>query len=565
MNTKNIFRILFMAVLLLVGANSAKAEVLYEKSGGSGNYEYITIPFGAFDNYKGGTLRITYDLLAGDTHSIQIGNITNVSVTAGGVYEMALDNSFYEKINTTDQYNASLFIQPANVTIYKIEAISAGGGTGEDNKTYKVEVQDEIANYSQVTISPEEPKEKENVTLTFEPKDGYKLTSVRVQTTNKQDVTVEKIGENKYQFKMPASDVTVSAEFKPIYEISVSDTSNGTVEVADSKAAEGETVTLFVSPDKGYELESILAVDRDGYIPLYGSGNMYTFTMRTSDVTISATFEPVYDILISSDITNGTVTADFDYAKEYEIVTLTITPDYTYDLESISVLDGYDNIVSLSGSGNTRTFTMPASKVTVSATFKKLTPVKASVSDAGYATFCSEKALDFSRATKLTAYYAADAATNPGYVKLERVTGTVAAGTGLIIKSISGNREEEEIPAVASGNAIADNLLKGVTSLTSIGKRNYYVLTIEDGEVKFASTEYKSATVEAGHAYLDLSGSSSRGYDRLQVIFSDETTGIEDAMTQDNQEEVYYDLRGMRVTKPTHGIYIVNGKKVFVK
>jgi len=56
-------------------------------------------------------------------------------------------------------------------------------------------------------------------------------------------------------------------------------------------------------------------------------------------------------------------------AKEGDSVTLTITPNNSYELENITVID---DVVSLSGEGNTRTFTMPAENVVINVTFKAI-------------------------------------------------------------------------------------------------------------------------------------------------------------------------------------------------
>lgn len=41
------------------------------------------------------------------------------------------------------------------------------------------------------------------------------------------------------------------------------------------------------------------------------------------------------------------------------------------------------------------------------------------------------------------------------------------------------------------------------------------------------------------------------------------TTGVQNVLTNgEQQDDIVYDLQGRRVTNPTHGIYIINGKKV---
>jgi len=50
----------------------------------------------------------------------------------------------------------------------------------------------------------------------------------------------------------------------------------------------------------------------------------------------------------------------------------------------------------------------------------------------------------------------------------------------------------------------------------------------------------------------------------LNVVFEDEITGIESVKNEEGDNEVF-DLQGRKVTKATRGLYIMNGKKVFIK
>ncbi len=90
-------------------------------------------------------------------------------------------------------------------------------------------------------------------------------------------------------------------------------------------------------------------------------------TPITKDITLFAKWNEskiIYTVTIPNNITGGTVTADKTSAASGETVTLTISPDNDYHLEVITVSEA-----NLSGSGNTRTFTMPACNVTVSVVF----------------------------------------------------------------------------------------------------------------------------------------------------------------------------------------------------
>lgn len=84
--------------------------------------------------------------------------------------------------------------------------------------------------------------------------------------------------------------------------------------------------------------------------------------------TEAAATEPTnYNVTVATGIENGTVAVDKQSAAEGETVTITATPDNNYEVDAVSVdVPG----TAVDGSGNTYTFTMPPSDVTVSATFK---------------------------------------------------------------------------------------------------------------------------------------------------------------------------------------------------
>ena len=71
---------------------------------------------------------------------------------------------------------------------------------------------------------------------------------------------------------------------------------------------------------------------------------------------------------------NGGVTASHKSAAKDTAVTLTVTPDKGYVLDTLTVLDSKDKAVKLTEKNGKYTFTMPAGKVTVSAAFKAAAP-----------------------------------------------------------------------------------------------------------------------------------------------------------------------------------------------
>lgn len=78
----------------------------------------------------------------------------------------------------------------------------------------------------------------------------------------------------------------------PSYSVSVDDVKHGTVTVSPKSASKGDTVTITVTPDKGYVLESLTVLDKDGKaleLTDKGSGK-YTFTMPAGKITVKAVF-----------------------------------------------------------------------------------------------------------------------------------------------------------------------------------------------------------------------------------------------------------------------------------
>lgn len=76
------------------------------------------------------------------------------------------------------------------------------------------------------------------------------------------------------------------------YTVSVENSKHGTVTVSPKRADKGDTVTITVKPDNGYELDELTVTDKDGdTVKLQNKGgNKYTFTMPGSKVTVEATF-----------------------------------------------------------------------------------------------------------------------------------------------------------------------------------------------------------------------------------------------------------------------------------
>ena len=183
------------------------------------------------------------------------------------------------------------------------------------------------------------------------------------------------------------------------------------------------------------------------------------------------------------------------------------------------------------------------------------------VSDAGYKTYCSPYAIDFSEATGLTAYRATvSTENNESKVSFSEVT-EVPAGEGVLLKLNDGFAAGDfTVKPIATAAAI-DNDFIGVLAETQITTPGIFVLMNGGQGVGFYKTG-SAFTVGANTAYLPAIAAHARDF----IGFGDDTTtGIQSMdngkLTMDN----VYNLNGQRVVAPQKGLYIVNGKKVILK
>lgn len=138
------------------------------------------------------------------------------------------------------------------------------------------------------------------------------------------------------------------------------------------------------------------------------------------------------------------------------------------------------------------------------------------------------------------------------------VVGEVAAGTPVLLKgtaptaTLNIGTGYAETPGTSglTGNYLAKTI-NGATD---------YVLGINAGVVGFY--HWDSSNLSANRAYL-ASTTSVKGF---AINWDGETDGISAVDNgQSAKGETIYTLSGQRVSKPTRGLYIVNGKKVVIK
>ncbi len=201
----------------------------------------------------------------------------------------------------------------------------------------------------------------DTVTLTVTPTSDYELQDIYVNNGSIQ-VSAD------YKFTMPSKDVVITANFldktQKEYAISVDqNTKNGKIALSSGISAckFNTLVRVTVTPDTGYELDQLKVTDANNQEVTVDSKN--SFYMPASEVAVTATFKlKDYSISYEANV-SGPKTAQMG-----ENVELTFTPDTGYDIDEVTVIDDNNDKVTVNAD---KSFTMPASNVTVSVTQKK--------------------------------------------------------------------------------------------------------------------------------------------------------------------------------------------------
>lgn len=141
-----------------------------------------------------------------------------------------------------------------------------------------------------ITTFVEEGAEISAVGVIYMDPDGVCL---RVRDLSEVQLVEDKPSEPENPDVPEDPDVPVNPN--PGYAVTVEEPAHGDVTVTPARAAKGDTVTITVTPDEGYQVEEVSITDRSGN-PVEvtaGSGNQYTFTMPASPVEIQVTLAPV--------------------------------------------------------------------------------------------------------------------------------------------------------------------------------------------------------------------------------------------------------------------------------
>ena len=234
---------------------------------------------------------------------------------------------------------------------------------------------------SQMIVKPGQP-----VTVAFTASTGIEdqFEKWTLSGTKPTDLPNDWQSKPSFSFTMPAGNVTLKAEYKTVYNVSVAD-SRGTVLVNNkerSRALEGETVTVKTSDTffNAYHQFNGWSLSDDSAQMVEPSENWqtskeFTFTMPAGNVTLKADYKQLYDLTV----TGGTIvdeSSDTGKPSGIYLPGTEVTIQFTESdeiTEQFKQWTGGENITDADPANwqNSErfTFTMPDSAVTLTAAY----------------------------------------------------------------------------------------------------------------------------------------------------------------------------------------------------
>ena len=143
----------------------------------------------------------------------------------------------------------------------------------------------------------------------------------------------------------------------------------------------------------------------------------------------------------------------------------------------------------------------------------------------------------------------------------------IPAGVGVVLVGDAADVTTAALSIANTDGTLAPGDIEGTTSDRDINgfQDKYLVLGLSDEtpqSIGFFRPATSVTSIPAYKAYIPLTGGSVRGFN---FNFDGTTTAIDNATSGTEKAQTIYDLSGRRVSKAGKGIYIMGGKKIYVK
>lgn len=176
-----------------------------------------------------------------------------------------------------------------------------------------------------------------------------------------------------------------------------------------------------------------------------------------------------------------------------------------------------------------------------------------SVGAAGYATLIAPVALEIPAGVEVyTATF------EDGKAKLTSISDVIPANVGVVVKAAQGTYNFN----ITTTENVATSALNGVPNTANVASESAaFILANGKHGVGFYKLSSANRTIHGFRAFYTAPAEAQAV---SAFLLEDNVTGIEEIETSADKAPIY-DLSGRRVAKAEKGVYIQNGRKIFVK
>lgn len=176
-----------------------------------------------------------------------------------------------------------------------------------------------------------------------------------------------------------------------------------------------------------------------------------------------------------------------------------------------------------------------------------------SVGAAGYATLIAPVALEIPAGVEVYT-----AAFEDGKAKLTSISDVIPANVGVVVKAVRGTYNFN----ITTTENVATSALSGVPNTANVASESAaFILANGKHGVGFYKLSSANRTIHGFRAFYTAPAEAQAV---SAFLLEDNVTGIEEIETSADKAPIY-DLSGRRVAKAEKGVYIQNGRKIFVK
>ena len=176
-----------------------------------------------------------------------------------------------------------------------------------------------------------------------------------------------------------------------------------------------------------------------------------------------------------------------------------------------------------------------------------------SVGAAGYATLIAPVALEIPAGVEVYT-----AAFEDGKAKLTSISDVIPANVGVVVKAAQGTYNFN----ITTTENVATSALSGVPNTKNVASESAaFILANGKHGVGFYKLSSANRTIHGFRAFYTAPAEAQAV---SAFLLEDNVTGIEEIETSADKAPIY-DLSGRRVAKAEKGVYIQNGRKIFVK